>query len=185
MRRYKPSSNSTWGVFLGRVLRGDLNGLQYLWVVLIFGIPIAAIAYTLYLYGEYVLKTLAWISFLIGIVAIVVRVLGFSKRIRIKFIELLKNRLITKEATAPHLKIKMAPGLRLLRIVEWVFSEKTVELEFKPMIAEWHHEYFEALKEKRWIKAHWVSTRHRYGFFKSIIKSEVISFFRNFLSAGK
>jgi hypothetical protein len=65
------------------------------------------------------------------------------------------------------------PGTRWLSFVVFFYSPKTVELTFKPIIGEWQHEIFEALKEKRTIKARWISMRYRWAFLKAMGLSKV------------
>src|ERR1044072_760418 len=61
----------------------------------------------------------------------------------------------TRNSTTPVL-VK-APGTKLLTLVDFLFSPKTVERTFKPLIADWRYEYFEALNQGRKYKAHWIS----------------------------
>lgn len=68
-----------------------------------------------------------------------------------------------------------APGSKLLAFVEFFYSPKTVEHTFKPLVADWHHELFEALKTKRTWKALWISVRYRYAFIKAMGLSKVWS----------
>jgi hypothetical protein len=82
-------------------------------------------------------------------------------------------------------KIKQAPGTKLLSFVEFFYSPKTVEEVFKPVIADWRTEYFDALKQKRTIKAHWISVRYKYHFVVAMGVSKVYSLFRSILSARK
>jgi hypothetical protein len=70
--------------------------------------------------------------------------------------------------------IRKGPGTRWLAFVEFFYSPKTVELTFKPLIAEWQHEIFEALKEGRTRKVYWISMRHRWYFLKAMGLSELL-----------
>lgn len=80
--------------------------------------------------------------------------------------------------------ISTAPGSKLLSIVEFLFSPQTVECTFKPIIADWRMEYFDALKlEKRW-KARWISVRYICRFIIAMGLSKVLSFIRG-ISASK
>jgi hypothetical protein len=64
---------------------------------------------------------------------------------------------ITFKAVIHQLKlghaIARAPGTRLLALVDFVCSPKTVEQTFRPLVADWRYEYFEALKQNRKWKA--------------------------------
>lgn len=50
-------------------------------------------------------------------------------------------------------RISKVPGAQLLAIVDFLFSPTAVEETFKPTVADWHKEYFEALSQKRFLKA--------------------------------
>ncbi len=82
-------------------------------------------------------------------------------------------------------KIKSAPASKLLSVVEFFYSPKTVEEVFKPIIADWRIEYFEALKQNRPIKARWISVRYKYHFGMTMGVSKVYSLFQSILSARK
>jgi len=74
--------------------------------------------------------------------------------------------------------ITKAPGTRLLGLVDFLFSPKTVEQTFKPIVADWRHEYFEAKKQERKWKARWISTRYRFSFIMAMGLSKVFSLFK-------
>lgn len=59
-------------------------------------------------------------------------------------------------------RIANAPGARYLAVVDFLYSPRTVEETFKPIIADWRFEYFNALSQKRRIKARWISIRYYY-----------------------
>lgn len=61
-------------------------------------------------------------------------------------------------------RIANAPGARHLILVDFLYSPRTVEETFKPIIADWRLEYFNALAEKRKHKARWISIRYSYRF---------------------
>lgn len=61
-------------------------------------------------------------------------------------------------------RIARAPGARHLILVDFLYSPRTVEETFKPIIADWRLEYFNALAEKRKHKARWISIRYSYRF---------------------
>ena len=52
-------------------------------------------------------------------------------------------------------EVREAPGTRILRIADFLYSPATVEKIFKQEVADWRLEYFEALKEGRNWKARW------------------------------
>lgn len=78
-----------------------------------------------------------------------------------------------------------APGARLLAVIDFLFSPKTVEQTFKPLIADWRHEYFEALKQNRKWKARWISARYRFSFINAITLSKVFSLLKQIRSISK
>jgi hypothetical protein len=179
------------------------------WVSLIFGIPLAGLVWLQYQYGSYIWWALKWLTIGAGALALLGAMAYFFK-IGIQKIDLeeissraskaalaikqaifrkLRNALNLREKLkrdkAPRVKIQKAPGTRLLTFVEWLYSPKTVEQVFKPIIADWRTEYYDALNQGRVLKARWISLRHTYGFFKAMFKDKIFSFVRNFISAGK
>jgi len=83
------------------------------------------------------------------------------------------------------ISIKQAPGSRFRSIVTFLYSQKTVEEVFDPLIADWRFEYFEALDQKRRWKARWISVRYVYSLLMAMGLSRVFSFFKVFTRAGK
>lgn len=79
----------------------------------------------------------------------------------------------------PSTKIKAAPGSNLLLIVEFLFSPKTVENVFRPIVADWRTEYFTALREERRWKARWINVRYIFSFGKAIGLSKFLSIVRS------
>ena len=72
-------------------------------------------------------------------------------------------------------RIYRAPGRRLLLVVEFLYSARTVQETFIPIIADWHLEYFEALKQRRQYKAHWISFKWRLRFVEAMGLSKILS----------
>jgi cell division protein FtsB len=82
-------------------------------------------------------------------------------------------------------RINRAPGSNYLWIVDFFFSPRVVEETFKPIVADWRTEYFEALNQKRVWKARWVSVRYNYSFIASIGLSKIFSFVRSLTRVGR
>jgi hypothetical protein len=61
-------------------------------------------------------------------------------------------------------RIKGAPGNVILRVVDFLYSPKAVEEVFRPLVADWRFEYFEALQQKQKLKARWINVRYLYSF---------------------
>lgn len=80
--------------------------------------------------------------------------------------------------------IGRAPGANYLLIVDFLFSPKTVEETFKPIVADWRTEYFEALNQRRKWKARWISVRYTYSFVASMGLTKIVSFIKIFTRAG-
>jgi hypothetical protein len=72
-------------------------------------------------------------------------------------------------------RLSKPPGTHLLALVDFLFSPKTVELTFKPLVADWRNEYFEALRQGRTLKAHWISVRYRVRFACVFVMSSGLS----------
>ena len=79
-------------------------------------------------------------------------------------------------------RIRKAPGTQLLKIVDFLFRPSTVKLTFEPLISDWQFEYFEALNQRRTIKARWINIRYRFAFACTFIRamglSRVFSLFK-------
>lgn len=85
----------------------------------------------------------------------------------------------------PSIGIERAPGSKYLAVVDFLFSTKEVEETFKPIVADWRTEYFEAVKQKRAWKARWVSVRYSYSFIASMGLSRIFSFIQSLTRAGR
>jgi hypothetical protein len=81
--------------------------------------------------------------------------------------------------------IKGAPGSILLRIVEFFYSPAAVEETFKPIIADWRTEYFDALQGKRVFKARWINLRYIIAFVMAMGLSKFYSLVKSFISVGR
>lgn len=81
--------------------------------------------------------------------------------------------------------LSKAPGSILLSIVEFLYSPASVEHTFKPIVADWRFEYFEALDQKAKWKARWIRVRYIYKFALAMGLSKVYSVVKFFLPAGK
>jgi len=93
--------------------------------------------------------------------------------------------LLSKWMKAPHRTISEPPGSKLLLFVDFLFSPRTVEQTFKPLVADWQYEYFEALKQGRTSKASWVSMRYRCLFVWCIGLSKLFSLLKQLKSTSK
>jgi hypothetical protein len=82
-------------------------------------------------------------------------------------------------------EIGSPPGAGLLAVVDFLFSPRTVEETFKPLIADWRFEYFEALKQSRVLKARWISVRYVYAFITVMSLSRLLSFLNQLKSVTK
>jgi hypothetical protein len=81
--------------------------------------------------------------------------------------------------------INSVPGTRLLRVADFFCSPKSVELTFKPLIADLQSEYFEALMIKRKWKARWIRVRYVFSFLAAMGISRLFSFIKSFTTASK
>lgn len=81
--------------------------------------------------------------------------------------------------------ISCPPGAILLAIVDFLFSHRYVEHTFKSLVADWRYEYFEALKQGRTYKAHWISARYRYRFIMAMSLSRIFSLLKQLRSVSK
>lgn len=81
--------------------------------------------------------------------------------------------------------INKTPGATLLRLVNFLYSTGTVEKTFKPIIADWRTEYFEATCQGSFVKARLISAGYAYRFVAAMALSTIYSFLRSLTSAGK
>lgn len=79
-------------------------------------------------------------------------------------------------------RLQQPPGSIWLSLVDFLYSPTTVEKVFKPIVADWRTEYFEALKAKRMLKARWISFRYYWSMLKAMGISQVLSLLSKFAS---
>ena len=73
------------------------------------------------------------------------------------------------------IKVYRLPGTRLLRLVDFFYHPNTVKCTFKPLIADWQAEYFNAYQENRTVKARWICVRYYWAFFAAIGLTKLFS----------
>jgi uncharacterized membrane protein len=86
---------------------------------------------------------------------------------------------IGQQATDATPRIRKAPGSDLLVMVEYLYSPKIVEQVFKPIVADWRTEYFDALKEGKNRKAVWIRIRYILSFSMAMGLSKALSVIRS------
>ena len=69
--------------------------------------------------------------------------------------------------------------------MDFFFSTKEVEGIFKPAVADWRVEYYEARNRKRFWKARWINVRHTYNFLQAMGLSKFYSLIKEFWSLIK
>lgn len=79
--------------------------------------------------------------------------------------------------------LKRPPGNILLRICDFLFSKKTVMLTFRPLIADWRMEYYEALDSRRRAKARWICVRYYWYFAKAFGLSKLYTLIKEIVFA--
>lgn len=80
-------------------------------------------------------------------------------------------------------RIKRAAGSRLLAVAEFLYSPKTVERVFRPLVADWRGEQHDSLLARRRWKARWINFRYTVSFLMAMGLSKVFSIARSL--AGK
>jgi len=75
---------------------------------------------------------------------------------------------VKKKAEGAQGRIILPPGSSLRSFVNWVFSKKTAERVFLPVIADLQHEWMEAKGESRPWKARWVIIRGHWHFLTAL-----------------
>ncbi len=76
--------------------------------------------------------------------------------------------LALKLVRRPRQIVKKVPGLSLMSLVDFLYSQDDVEKTFRPIISDWQKEYFEALAAQRLWKSRWINFRYRYRFAQAI-----------------
>ena len=74
-------------------------------------------------------------------------------------------------------KVREAPGSKILRIADFLYSPATVEKIFKQEVADWRVEYYEALNSGRTAKARWICWRHYWALAKAVSLDRLASWF--------
>jgi hypothetical protein len=85
-------------------------------------------------------------------------------------------------ARSARVRLQQPPGSIWLSFVDFLYSATTVEKVFKPIVADWRMEYFDALKAKRPLKARWISFRYYWSMLKAMGISQVLSLLSRFAS---
>jgi DNA-binding CsgD family transcriptional regulator len=70
------------------------------------------------------------------------------------------------------------PGMGLWRLAEFLCTKKTYDSVFVPLLADFHHEYFEALSRGEKWKARWLRVLYYSAFFKSAGLNVAMRFLR-------
>jgi len=96
-------------------------------------------------------------AFFMMVVAVVLSLPPAAIRFLIDVIEAIRE-------ARKSLVITYSPGWTLTRWIDFLFSKKSVDQIFQPIIADMQLEYFDALSEDRMWKARWVAARG-YGTF--------------------
>ena len=181
--RFKEKWLTSTKVRIERLYRQDPSDIQLLWCGLL------ASSFILGLFLSIFSEWIAIVSIAALLLALITVVASIAMRVGIAIWRVLNGMLAAVRLSKiiaelqSRSKIDSAPGSRILSIVEFFYSPKTVEEVFKPIIADWRIEYFEALKHNRTIKARWISLRYKYDFAKAMGVSKVYSLFRGILSA--
>lgn len=76
----------------------------------------------------------------------------------------------------------LSPSSSLIKVSELLFSSKTQKEVFNPIVAEWHYEYFEDLKNKRFIKSKLTNLRWTYHFLVAMWQKSPIGDLIEFIS---
>jgi hypothetical protein len=74
--------------------------------------------------------------------------------------------------------IVFPPGLHLWKLAEFFCTKKTYDSIFIPLLADFHHEYFDALSARREWRARWLRVLYCGEFFKSAGLNVAMRFLR-------
>ena len=78
--------------------------------------------------------------------------------------------------------ISSSPSIMLNTITKFCFSIKNNKEVFKPIIADWQDEYFEALFKKEIWKERWINVRYTYAFLAAMWQKSPIGDLIEFVS---
>jgi len=78
-------------------------------------------------------------------------------------------------------RIKQPPGYVILKIADFLWSHKTLTLTFEPLVADWRHEYCEALQGGRRMKARWICIRYYWAFAKAFGLTKIVDAVKAFV----
>ena len=132
------------------------------------------------------------IIILIGIAALIVALLAYSvdfstydtvasaKQKQGKFVHL-----IAKVDKTQPIEYDPINNPNYLSFVEFFCSPKAVEGIYKPIIADWRNECFNALEHGRKWKARWISVRYNCRFIQALGLNKLLSLVRIFRSIRK
>jgi hypothetical protein len=76
-----------------------------------------------------------------------------------------------------HTGVSDPPGMTLQTVAEFFCSKKTCEQIVKPMIADLQFEYFDALSQKRILKARWIRVRYFWSFCSVLGMTRILKSF--------
>jgi hypothetical protein len=65
-------------------------------------------------------------------------------------------------------RLKKAPGVRFISLVDFFYSAEDVEKTFKPIVSDWHKEYFRALAAQGVWRSRWINIKYRYRFAQAM-----------------
>lgn len=83
----------------------------------------------------------------------------------------------------PYQRPVKAPGSLFLAITEFLYPKKTQERVFTPIISDMREEMYEAYRQQRPMKAHWIKIRYSFAFIHSMISSVGISLIKKIIDA--
>lgn len=69
--------------------------------------------------------------------------------------------------------ITTPPGSKIISVIKFIYSRKTIERIFTPILSDWLEEYFKALHEKAHWKARWINMRYRLTFLGTMLAHAV------------
>jgi len=78
----------------------------------------------------------------------------------------------------PPRMLSLPPGVRFWKLAECLCTKKTYDSVFVPLLADFHHEYFECLRSGRKWKARWMRVLYLGAFVKSASLNVSMKFLR-------
>ncbi len=155
---------------MNKILEGRLISKSIAWFLLLNLSAFSFVSIYSYFQGDLELEPRMLLSLIPLVLATVIVVLDS---------QILNSVLVSSK------RLPSAPGSKLIGYSEFVFSKRSYEKVFLPIVSDMREEYFEALSQNRIWKARWVRVRGTSSFFAAMGLDRAFAFVSFFVKAWK